>query len=120
MLGSLRWPKAAGVFELDPGALRRPPVQLFPHHHSPHTDVGVLRLVDIAVMAGYAQVADLGKLPVLIQLRVVDQNMAAAQHIMQLLHLQSVLLQVGNDRRFLRAEPRRGPAAACGRRQPGP
>ena len=48
--------------------------------------------------------ADVSEPPVLVQLRVVDQHMAAAQHIVQLRHLQPVPLQIGNDRRFLWAE----------------
>ena len=49
----------------------------------------------------------LGHPPVLVQLRVVDQHMTTAQHVMQLRHLQAVTLEVGDDRRFLRAQPGR-------------
>ena len=53
-------------------------VQLFPDHLSPHTDIGIQRLIDVVVMAGHAQMTDLCKPPVVVQLRVVDQDMAAA------------------------------------------
>ena len=42
--------------------------------------------------------------PPVLQLRVVNQHMAAAQHITQLGHLQPVPLQIGDDRRCLRSE----------------
>jgi hypothetical protein len=35
-------------------------------------------------MAGDARMADLGKTPVLVQLRVVDQHMATAEHVTKL------------------------------------
>ena len=41
--------------------------------------------------------ADLGKTPVLVQLRVVDQHMATAEHVTKLRYLQPVLFQIGDD-----------------------
>ncbi len=72
-----------------------PAVQLLPGHHAPHTDAGVLLLVDIAMVTGYPQMADRGEPPVLIQLRDIGQNTATAQHVTQLLHLQTAPLEVG-------------------------
>ena len=54
-------------------------------------------------------------MPVLVQFRVIDEDMAAAQHVVQLRDLQAMPLQVGDDRRFLRAEMRgRGQQALAG------
>jgi hypothetical protein len=94
-----------GLLQLNPGALGRPPVQLLPDHHSAHADVGVPGLVDVTMMAGDAGVADRREPPLLVQLRIVDQDMAAAQDVVQLGDLQATGLQVGDDGRLPRAEP---------------
>jgi hypothetical protein len=71
------------LLQLHPGAARGPSVQLLPDHLPAHPEVGIELLVDVMVVAGYPLVADLGELPVLVQPRVVDQDMAAAQQVAQ-------------------------------------
>src|SRR5215831_21260842 len=108
-----------GLLQLHPRALRRPPMKLFPDDLPSHPDVGVERFVDVTVMAGYPVMTDPCEAPFLIQLRIIDLDVSPAQHVMQLRHLQTMPLEVGNDRRFLRAKmrSRRNQALAVG---PGP
>jgi hypothetical protein len=79
-------------------------MKLLPDDLPSHPDVGVERFVDVMVMAGYPDMTDPRETPFLIELRIIDQDMSPAKHVMQLRHLQTVPLQVGNDRRFLRAK----------------
>ena len=85
------------LLQLHPGALRRAPVQLLPHHRAAHTDVRVPRLVDVAVVAGQPLVADPVEAPFLVQLRVVDEDVAATENVVQLGHLHAVPLEVPVD-----------------------
>ena len=52
--------------------------------------------------------AGLREAPFLVQLRIVDEHVTAAEQVAQLRHLQSVILQVDDDRRLFRAELRGG------------
>jgi len=57
-------------------------------------------------MAGQPKVADLVESPLVIEVRVIDENVAAAQYVMELRDLEAVPRQIGNDGRLLGAQMR--------------
>jgi hypothetical protein len=60
------------------------------------------------LVAGDPLVADVGELPALVQRRVVDKHVGAAEHILPLDDVEPVVLKVGQDHRLLGRQALRG------------
>src|ERR1700761_2837468 len=93
-LGSLRWPKAAGVFS----SWTQVPWAVRPCSFS-RTTTPRMPMSGYLVLSMSRRSATTGS-PVVVQLRIVDQHVAAAQDVVQLRDLQTVSFQVGDDDRF--------------------
>jgi hypothetical protein len=69
-----------------------------------HAQIRILLLVHRAVMAGQPLTRALRKPPALIEIRVVDENVATPQHIAELIDVETIRLKVGQYLCFLRRQ----------------
>ena len=79
-------------------------MQFLAHQRSVHAQIRIFLLVHYAVMAGQALTRALRKLPALIEIWVVDEDVATPQHIAELIDVETMRFEIGQYRGFLRCQ----------------
>ena len=92
------------LLQLHPGAVRRSSVQLLAYQWPVHPQIGIGLLVDRLVVTRQPLPRHLRKPPAFVKLRIVHEDMPAAEHIAKLIDVEPVRLQVGENRSLFRRE----------------